>query len=33
MEKKGIIILDKGLKDSVGPTGVCCYGSFLPLRN
>jgi hypothetical protein len=33
MGKKGIIILDKGLKDSIGPTGVCCAGAFVPLRN
>jgi len=31
-EKKGIIILDKGLKDSLGPDILCCAGSFMPLR-
>jgi hypothetical protein len=33
MEKKEIIILDKGLKDLAGPEGVCCHGSLVPYRN
>ena len=30
--KKGIIILDKGLKDSSGPDALCCYVAFVPYR-
>jgi hypothetical protein len=32
MEKKAIIILDKGLKDSSGPDALCCNLAFMPLR-
>jgi len=30
--KKAIVVLSKGVKESSGPLGVCCYGSFVPLR-
>lgn len=31
MDKK-IIIIDKGIKETVGPTGVCCVGAFVVFR-
>lgn len=33
MDKKRIIILDKGIKDTIGPTGLCCWGAFAPYRS
>lgn len=32
MKKKRIIILDKGIKDTVGPRGICCPGAFAIYR-
>lgn len=30
--KKAIVVLSKGVKESAGPLGPCCYGSFVPFR-
>ena len=30
--KKKIVVLSKGVKDSAGPVGLCCYGAFVPFR-
>lgn len=33
MEKKQIIVLEKGVKTTVGPMGTCCAILFIPFRS
>jgi len=33
-EKKEIVVIDRGANPDaiIGPTGLCCYGPYMPVR-
>lgn len=33
MDKKGIIVLDEGTKETDGPDGICCWVFLIPYRS